>query len=161
MIEYLRSGQVAKELNVSSHHIRRLCEAGQIAAELTRGQHWRIPISEVKRLKAEGVPPIPTDADDKEEQPAPLDEDAPDGLYAPPSDELIHSAESVKVRENQLHERRLERDLEECEDWFRARLQQQAAKEEEKRRRAEAARAQEARREWLQKWIQVGLHAVP
>lgn len=43
MTEYLRTGQAAKELGVSSHHIRRLCESGEIAAELTHGQRPQAP----------------------------------------------------------------------------------------------------------------------
>ncbi|HEY0944256.1 MAG TPA: helix-turn-helix domain-containing protein, partial [Opitutaceae bacterium] len=54
-----RTGQAAHILNVSSHQIRRLCEVRMIHAELTAGNRWRIPASEVDRLKRDGVPPIP------------------------------------------------------------------------------------------------------
>ena len=64
---FYRSGQAAKQLGVSSYHVRRLCEVGEITAELTTGQQWRIPGSEIARLRREGVPDIPVDSDDGED----------------------------------------------------------------------------------------------
>jgi len=161
MTEFLRTGQAAKELGVSSHHIRRLCESGEVAAELTRGQQWKIPLSEVERLKKQGVPPIPSDVHQSEAEDEPPATEAPPDLYAEPSGELIEAAEQVKIVENQLRRRQLERDAEEVEDWFRDRQDQQAAKEKAARREAEGARAEERRWAWLQKWTQYGLESVP
>ena len=48
---YFRTGQAAKQLGVSSYHIRRLCETGTIDAEITDGQQWKIPAAEIARLK--------------------------------------------------------------------------------------------------------------
>jgi excisionase family DNA binding protein len=161
MTEYLRTGQAAKELGVSSHHIRRLCESGEIAAELTRGQQWRIPISEIARLKKQGVPPIPADLQPEPEEEEPPPPEVPPDLYAEPSQEVIQAAEQVKIVESQVRKRRLEREAEEVEDWFRERQERQAAKETAARREAEAKRAQEQRGAWLQKWTQYALESVP
>jgi excisionase family DNA binding protein len=52
---YYRTGQAAKQLGVSSYHVRRLCEAGEIAAELSDGQQWKIPAAEIARQERRGA----------------------------------------------------------------------------------------------------------
>jgi excisionase family DNA binding protein len=136
---FYRSGQAAKQLGVSSYHLRRLCEVGEINAELTAGQQWRIPASEIVRLRREGIPDIPVESDDGEDATYTSSEgepeDPPDGLLAAPSAELIEAAEEVKIVENRLRKRRVERESEEVEDWFRDRDRQQAAREAAERQR--------------------------
>jgi hypothetical protein len=39
--------------------VRVLCENRVIAAETSPGGHWRVPASQVERLKRAGLPPIP------------------------------------------------------------------------------------------------------
>lgn len=56
---FYRSGQAARQLAVSAHIIRRLCEKGLIKAEHDPGGQWRLPASEIDRLKKEGIPPLP------------------------------------------------------------------------------------------------------
>jgi hypothetical protein len=58
--------QVARRLGagISSHRVRRLCETGWLAAELTDGNRWLISESEAERLREyvrrDGdLPPIP------------------------------------------------------------------------------------------------------
>ena len=90
---YYRTGQAAKQLGVSSYQVRRLCEAGEIAAEISAGQQWKIPLSEIARLKHEGVPPVPVEVeaegDSEPEWPcAADDDDPPEGLYANPSERV-------------------------------------------------------------------------
>ena len=148
---YFRSGQVAKQLGVSSYHVRRLCEVGEINADLTAGQQWRIPQSEVARLRREGIPDIPVESDDgpdespsascREEDPG----EPPAGLLAAPSDEVIGAAEEVKIVESRLQKRRLEKQAEELEDWFRDRNRRQAAQETAERQKAEGARGAPSR----------------
>ena len=53
---YYRTGQAAAALGISSYAIRRLCAAGLVEAEFS-GKQWRIAVSEIERLKREGVPP--------------------------------------------------------------------------------------------------------
>ena len=164
---YFRSGQVAKQLGVSSYHVRRLCEVGEINADLTAGQQWRIPQSEVARLRREGIPDIPVESDDgpdespsascREEDP----DEPPAGLLAAPSDEVIGAAEEVKIVESRLQKRRLEKQAEELEDWFRDRNRRQAAQETAERQKAEGAQAEQRRRKWLDAWIQYALNSRP
>src|SRR6185369_14241623 len=85
------------------------------------------------RLQREGVPPIPQRLSNQEEE-APrvptLQERrtrVPEGLYAEPSDGVIDAAEEVAITENRLRKRRLERELEEEEDFFRERHMREAA----------------------------------
>ena len=135
---YYRTGQAAKQLEASSYQIRRLCECGLIDAELTSDKQWRVPASEVMRLKREGVPPIPqlfheapefTPTTVQRERnghpPEPEDptDEEPGDLYGSPSEEVIRSAEEVTITENLLKKRKLERDFEEVEDLFREREQ--------------------------------------
>lgn len=160
---FYRSGQAAKQLGVSSYHVRRLCEVGEITAELTAGQQWRIPASEIARLRREGVPDIPVESDDGEDSRHTLEErdDPSDGLLASPSAELIEAAEQVKIVENRLSRRRVEKEREELEDWFRDRDQQQAERAASEKQKAEAARAEQRRRIWFDSWIQYALRMRP
>lgn len=57
---YYRSGQASKVWGISPHLVRRLCEAGLIAAERTSSGHWKIPQPEVERISREGLPEIPS-----------------------------------------------------------------------------------------------------
>ena len=164
---FYRSGQAAKQLGVSSYHIRRLCEVGEITAEITAGQQWRIPESEIARLRKEGIPDVPVESEDgaddsthtsyREADP----DEPPEGLLAAPSEELIEAAEEVRIVESRLKKRRIEKDAEEVEDWFRDRNRRQAALEAAERQKAEATQAEQRRRKWLDSWIQYGLNSRP
>ncbi len=164
---FYRSGQAAKQLGVSSYHIRRLCEVGEITAEITAGQQWRIPASEIARLRREGIPDVPVESEDGEDDPTRTSyretdpDEPPEGLLAAPSEELIEAAEEVKIVESRLKKRRIEKDAEEVEDWFRDRNRRQAALEAAERQKAEAAQAEQRRRKWLDSWIQYALNLRP
>ena len=164
---HFRSGQVAKQLGVSSYHVRRLCEVGEINADLTAGQQWRIPASEIARLRREGIPDVPVESEDGEEDSTRTSYreadpgEPPEGLLASPSEELIGAAEEVKIVENRLKKRRIEKDAEEVEDWFRDRNRRQAALEAAERQKAEAAQAEQRRRRWLDSWIRYALNSRP
>jgi excisionase family DNA binding protein len=159
---YYRTGQAAKQLGVSSYHVRRLCEAGEIAAEISAGQQWKIPVAEIARLKRDGVPPVPVTVDeesaDVESNGEPV---APEGLYANPSDQLIEAAEDVKIAENRLQKRRLERESEEVEDWFRERKHREAEQSAAARRQAEATQAEHRRQAWVNQRLQYALDSLP
>ncbi|MGA2186752.1 MAG: helix-turn-helix domain-containing protein [Bryobacteraceae bacterium] len=164
---YFRTGQAAKQLGVSSYRIRRLCEAGEITAEITDGQQYKIPASEIVRLQREGLPEVPVELDDNPDdfQGTPHSGtdsgDVPDGLLAAPSAELIGAAEEVKIVESRLQKRRIEKEAEEVEDWFRDRDRRQAALQAAERRKAEAAQAEQRRRKWIDSWIQYALNSRP
>ena len=123
---FFRSGQVAKQLG-SSCHVRRLGETGEIAAELTAGHQWRIPASEIARLRWEGVADIPVeDEGDASCAAAQIDQDdQSDGLLSAPSVELIEAAEGVKIAESRLQKGSVEKESEELEGCSRERDRQQ------------------------------------
>src|SRR5580700_9798260 len=56
---FYSTGQVARQLGTTLAAVRVLCENRVIAAETTPGGHWRVPASEVERLKRNGLPPVP------------------------------------------------------------------------------------------------------
>jgi hypothetical protein len=78
-----------------------LCQAGAVEAELTSGNQWKIPISEIARLQKEGVPPIPqrlSEQEDPQIRPSEQRAQVPEGLYAEPSDGVIDAAEDVVIK---------------------------------------------------------------
>jgi hypothetical protein len=91
---------------------------------------------------------------------------------AEPSGEVISSAEKVAIAENRLRLRKLERELEENEDWFRERETREMAQiageqeAEEQQREAEQRRQGEIekvtrRREWFDRWQKYALRSIP
>ena len=128
---FYSTGQVARQLGITLATVRLLCENGVIAAETTPGGHLRIPESEVKRLKRDGLPPIPrplptANAPAARNMPARLQEhsDSPAELS-----EVQFAQDLVAITRSMLEKRRIDRDREETEDWFRARQRQTAAEE--------------------------------
>src|ERR1019366_6481872 len=119
---FYSTGQVARQLGTTLATIRILCENRVLAAETTPGGHWRIPASEVERLKRDGLPPIP--------RRLPTESDAPQGngsagyrghseLLAEPSEKVVSAANQVAITRSTLEKRKIEREIEENEDWFR------------------------------------------
>jgi excisionase family DNA binding protein len=158
---YFTTGQAARELGVSSAQVRALAESGAVQAESTPGGQWRIPAGELDRLKREGLPSIP--------RPLPVDvATSRQGngrarraeLLADPSAEAVTAAESVAIARSQLEKRKIERDLEETEDWFRDRDRQQAERDREDRARLAAEQAEAARTEWLQQAEEYASHCI-
>ena len=166
MIEaYYRTGQVSKLLKVSSYHIRRLCETGLIEAEFT-GQQWKIPAREVDRLRKQGVPPLPQlsqdDGEEAPQSPANIDlADFSNRFYDGPSRAVIQSVEQVAITENRLKRRRLEKDIEETEDFFRERQRRVNAEQAVERERVARLQSEHRRQQWADRWIQYALKAVP
>jgi hypothetical protein len=173
---YYRTGQAAKQLDASSYQIRRLCECGLIDAELTSGKQWRIPASEVVRLRREGVPPVPQllrepaestatpvqrERNGQSPEPEDPEDEEPADLHGSPSEEVVRSAEEVTITENLLKKRKLERDFEEVEDFFRERAQKQRAELTAERTRAAQLQAQQRRRDRQDEWVTYGLKSVP
>ncbi len=148
---YFTTGQTARELGVSASQLRSLCESRAIQAESTPGGHWRIPADELERLKRDGLPPIPRPLPN-ESTPARngRGHHAAPELLAEPSDAAVSAAEDVAITRSRLEKRRIERDLEETEDWFRERDQRQAQEQTERDRDERARLAENARAEWLQ-----------
>ena len=165
-IVYFRSGTTAKQLGISSYQLRRLCEAGLIDAEITSGGQWRIPATEVDRLKREGIPPMPQTLPEDEENGSAhrahhRQAAEPQDLHPQTSPEVTATSEAVTITENLLRKRKVEREAEETEDWFRERAQRQQAVLAEERQRAAEAAARRDRQHWENKWIIRGLESLP
>ena len=158
-----RSGQAAREWGISSYEVRRLCEAGLVDAEFTAGKQWKIPAAEVARLKRDGVPPIPSPPEASRPSAAPSAKRAADhGLLAAPSPDVVEAAEDVAITESRLKRRKIDRELEETEDWFREREDREAARiEAQERERHRQAEAEQERRAWTDKWLAHALDSLP
>jgi excisionase family DNA binding protein len=159
---FYSTGQVARELGTTLATVRTLCESGVMASETSPGGHLRIPEAEVKRFKREGLPPIP--------RPLPVGSPPSNGtngslgcpeLPAKLSDEVALAADRVAITRSALEKRRIDRDLEETEDWFRDRRRQQEVAEAAERQLAEARSAEQRRQEWMQNWTKYALKSVP
>jgi hypothetical protein len=160
---FYSTGQVARELGTNQAAVRILCESGVIASETTPGGHLRIPESEVKRLKRDGLPPIPRPLPTESAQPARNGS----ARLQEPSDsqaelsEVQLAADLVAITRSMLDKRKIDREMEENEDWFRARQSQKAAEAAIERQQREAKLAEEQRTRWEQQWMQYALDSVP
>jgi excisionase family DNA binding protein len=56
---FLSTKQIAGELNYSMVWITKLVQQGRIKGIKPTGGSWRVPASEVDRIKKEGIPPLP------------------------------------------------------------------------------------------------------
>jgi hypothetical protein len=144
--------------------MRKLCEAGLIEADLSEGNQWRVPASEVGRLQECGVPPIPQVESRALPEPlaAPPVWSAPDHPEADStSPEVQDAVNDLIITETNLKKRRLEREREEVEDFFRARDKQAAAEQAEQVRIQQQAAADARRRAWCDEWQAYALRALP
>src|ERR1017187_8070560 len=161
---FYSTGQVARQLGTTLAAIRVLCENRMIAAETTHGGHLRVHASEVERLKRDGVPPIPRPLPTETAPPASNgtgSRHSHPALLAEPSDEVVSAADQVAITRSMLEKRKIDRDLEETEDWFRDRQRQQATAEAAERQRTEAKQAEQRRLLWAQQWTQYALNSLP
>ncbi len=158
-----RTTVAAKELCVSSHHVRRLIETGQLEAEATRGGHYRIPVEEVERLKRDGVPPFPQTAPGDEEQDEAPQVEPKVLAYTPipESPEVQEERDALAIVETRVKRRRVELEGERIEDEFRER---EARRHQEMREtiRLQARQAEEERRrEWEERTVDYALRRTP
>ena len=161
---FFSTGQVARQLGTTLAAIRVLCEKRLIAAETSRGGHWRVPASEVERLKRDGLPPIPRPLPNPSAPPA--DNGTSNGHSYPefveePSDEVALAADRVAITRSALEQRKIDREIEENEDWFRDRQRREAEAKAADRQKAEAKQAERRYEEWMQEWTQYALNSVP
>ena len=123
----------------------------------------RIPDSEVKRFKRDGLPPIPRPLPTESALPAryvPARFQEHSDSPAMPS-EVQLAADSVAISRSGLEKRKVDRELEETEDWFRERARQKAAEEAFERQQREAQLAQEQRQRWEQQWTEYAFNSLP
>jgi hypothetical protein len=161
---FYSTGQVARQLGTTLAAIRILCEHRVIAAETTPGGHLRVPASEVERLQRDGLPPIPRPLPTES---APLASNGTGGrhghpeLMAEPSAEVVSAADLVAITRSLLEKRKIDRELEENEDWFRDRQRRQVAVETAERQGTEVKQAVQRRLLWVQQWTQYALNSLP
>jgi excisionase family DNA binding protein len=161
---FYSTGQVARQLGTTLATIRILCENRVIAAETTPGGHWRVPSSEVERLQRDGLPPIPRPLPTESAPPASNGTAGRHGHPEPlaePSAEVVSAADLVAITRSMLEKRKIDRELEENEDWFRDRQGRQAAAEAAERQRTEGKQAEQQRLIWVQQWTQYALNSLP
>jgi excisionase family DNA binding protein len=161
---FYSTGQVARQLGTTLATVRVLCENRVIAAETTPGGHWRVPASEVERLKRDGLPPIPRPLPTESAPPAGNGNAGRQGhqeFLAEPSDEVVSAADQVEITRSMLEKRKIDCELEETEDWFRERQRRQAAAEAAELQRTEAKQAEQRRLRWVQRWTQYALNSMP
>ncbi len=158
------TGRAARELRVSQNRLRALCQAGMIAARATRGGHWRIPKSEVERLRRAGVPEpppaTPTESQAESTSGPAANPHRHPALLAEPSKDAIGAADKTVILENQVKSLHLAREKEQTLDWFRERQRNAAAAQREARRRSAEIEALRERKEWLDRWLDFALRSV-
>src|ERR1700674_1011868 len=106
---FYSTGQVARQLGTTLATIRLLCENRIIAAETTPGGHWRVPASEVERLKRDGLPPIPRPLPTESAPPArngTAGRDVHPELQAEPSDEVVGADDQGDITRRLLERRK-------------------------------------------------------
>jgi excisionase family DNA binding protein len=148
---YFTTGQAAHQLGASQAQIRALCESGAVESESTRGGQYRIPAGEVERLKRAGLPTMPRPLP-QEGAPAARSGHMRHGhpqLLADPSEIAVTAAEDVVVSENLLRKRRIELELAEVDDQFKAREIAEAQRRAERERADRTRLEEEGRTDWL------------
>jgi hypothetical protein len=165
MSGYYRSGQAARVWAISTHLVRRLCEAELIDAERTDGGQWKIPHSEVERIKKEGLPEIPSSIEP--------DDDKYEEEYGPPRNSLpapahcgvVRSSKTVVVAENRRNWLETSQDPEETRNWFPEPQRVEAEGRSRERQamfdKATLAQAEQERIDWHDSWMARALRLVP
>src|ERR1019366_6882202 len=101
---------------------------------------------------AESTPPASNETASRHGQPE---------FLAEPSDEVVSAADQVAITRSLLEKRKIDRELEENEDWFRDRQGRQAAAAAAERQRTEGKQAEQRRLLWMQQWTQYALNSLP
>lgn len=153
---YFSTGQAAHELRTTQADIRSLCHSGLIEAKHTRRGHFRISPQEVQRLKAEGLPQVPS-GEARPPEPARI----PPGLYAPPSDGLAQAADTAKSLENQVRTAELELRGELLTDKLANYRAKKSAIELEAARQRKEHQRQRIRENWTEHWIEYAVGRIP
>ena len=73
----------------------------------------------------------------------------------------MSAQDQVAITRSALEKRRIDREIEEAEDWFRKRQRQQEAAALVERKKDEAIVAEQRRRRWMQGWMRYALNSVP
>ena len=73
----------------------------------------------------------------------------------------MSASDQVAITRSMLEKRKIEREIEETEDWFRDRQRQQAVAEVSERQRIEVKQAEQRCLLWMQQWTQYALNSLP
>jgi excisionase family DNA binding protein len=166
---FYSTGQAARELGITQARARLLCQNGQITAKITDGGQFRIPKSEVDRIKRDGLPATPRPMPNSPAgEPVPRSHRSYHSLTdtrAKPSGHAAEAAEQVSLLEKEVQAIGLRRQKEEALDWFREREEREAAQMvayfTEKRKQSEAAEAERRRERWENRWHRYALEVLP
>jgi hypothetical protein len=165
MSGYYRSGQAARVWATSPHFVRRLCEARLVDAERSDSGQWKIPHSEVERIKKEGLPEIPSsvEPDDRKCQ----------EKYSPPGNSLsvrarggaVRSAEAVVVTQSRRNRLEIDQDPEKTGTWFpepqRVEVETRSREHQAQLDKAALARTEQDRIDWHDSWMATALRSLP
>ena len=161
---FYSTGEAAQLLQTSQDTIRRLCESGAIRAELTPGGQWRLPQSEVTRLKKEGLPPLPRPLPGAATG-RPARTTAGPELPSFASPETVATYDETVRLKAEIEALRLRQEKEKALDWFRQREKEEQARRQEieRQRRLQAAKAERQRRHrlWFDRWQKHALDCIP
>lgn len=161
-------GQVAQELGLTRHEVRRLCQAQLIRAQRAEAGHWQVPVSEVERLRQQGIPAVPHPVQEEESQDEPQQRGRTEKLPSWASEETYSAYDEAIRLKAEIETLELKKKKELASDFFRDRHRieeerQQALKtaqelrEEEERERRKRAReeemATEKRRRRIKSWV--------
>jgi hypothetical protein len=160
---YYSTGPAATVLGISQPRLRRLCSSGVIDCETTGSGQFRIPLSEIERLKVEGLPPTPQRLRLPASQDAEYGHGLSQGLTkAAVPVEPIETAETLRAEAERLSAKR---QLIEQREWFDQRDYEDQRRREE--REAEIAanarqvKAEAERLRWSKSWCQYATGCVP
>jgi len=161
---FYSTGEAAQLLQTSQDTIRRLCDSGAIRAELTPGGQWRLPQSEVTRLKKEGLPPLPRPLPGAATG-RPARTSAGPALPSFASPETVATYDETVRLKAEIEALRLKQQKEETLDWFRQREREERARREEleRQRRLQEEEAERQRRHqiWFDRWQKYALGRIP
>ncbi len=167
---FFSTGQVARELRVTQARILALCQNRLIAAEITDGGHFRIPKSELDRLKQSGLPAAPrampnSAAAEPNARSRRGDSPRRSDLRVQQFGQEEETTEQLEALEREVQAIGLRRQKEEALDWFRQREERDAeriaAQEIEKRRQLEVEDVARRRERWENRWHRHALKLLP
>src|SRR2546425_972655 len=102
---FYSTGQAARTLGITQDRVRQLCEAGAVTADITNGGQWRVPKTEIDRLKRDGLPPVPRPLPGADRNPVARSSRSRYGhpaLLDEPSEEAVAAADEVVTLENEV-----------------------------------------------------------
>lgn len=162
--EAVSVADAADALGVSARTVKRMIEAGELAAFRTRGGHLRISVESLRAAKGEGPRAVANPSSvlqNRRERLEELNLAAQELRAQRQLDELRRQQEEEEAdRQAEEEADRQERQEQMCAQVMeRRRAEQQEREERDRRRAAQEAQAQQER--FVSSWLQVGLREIP